>query len=102
MKFSASDVRECTELKKWCKEAGADLGQIDILVEDIKFQEANRINSNGLWAQICFLYSKGSSAAEIKSKIKKEITTLQRYQMARQSKTVPELNVRLKPKRKRD
>lgn len=101
MKFSTSEIRELATLKKYLQNMHADLGQLDILVEDIKCQEANRINNKGVWTQICFLYSKGNSVETIKEMAKRELTVLQRNNMARQSKCVPENNVRLYPRKKK-
>jgi len=73
------------KLIAWCRKVGADLGQLDILVEDIKCRQATEINRKGLEGQVLYL-RKHLTREELRKCIWQELQLLQRYGMVRQSK----------------
>ena len=89
-----------TQLVAWVKKHNADLGQLEILVEDAKCLEAREICSKGLRAQVKYLMSKMHSS-EIRKMIRWEMFILRQHGMKMQSKVVPEHNIPLNGKRKR-
>lgn len=91
-------MRELAGLMKWCKSMNADVGQLDILVEDLLCQQATRINTRGLKAQLQFLLQH-MSEKELKVNIRHELYQLRKYQMRLQSKLHPENNIKIKGSR---
>lgn len=83
------------EMLRWLQTIKADLGQLDILVEDEKCQQANRINTKGTLAQIQYLL-KSRSPVRLRNQIRHELKILRRYHMQQQSKTNPKKNRRVK------
>lgn len=80
---------------RWCRKVGADLGQLDIMVEDIKCQQANLINNHGLVAQVRYLL-KHKTPLELKQAMRHELKMLRQHHMSLQSKTKPKKNRRIK------
>ena len=80
---------------RWVQKMRADMGQLDILVEDEKCQQANRINTKGTLAQIQYLL-KSRSPVRLRNQIRHELRILRRYHIAQQSKVVPKKNRRIK------
>ena len=87
------------KLRIWIRKINAHYGQIDILVEDHKAQQANKINTQGLRAQIDYLtrYYKPKS---LRHMIWGELTMLQKHGMKRQSKNIPENNIAIAKRKK--
>lgn len=88
-----------TKLFRWIKKMDADLGQIDILVEDRLCQRALAINKKGLVAQLKFL-RKYYTDLEIRELIWHELQILRTHGMQQQSKLVPKKNISLSKKRR--
>lgn len=82
------------KMLRWVRERRADLGQLDILVEDQKCQAANRINTAGTLAQIRYLL-KAFSPRELRNAVRNEMKILRRYHMETQSKVKPKKNRRI-------
>lgn len=80
---------------RWLNLVHADLGQLDILVEDQKCQQANRINTKGTLAQVQYLL-KSRSPVRLRNQVRHELRILRRYRMQMQSKTQPKKNRRIK------
>lgn len=89
------------KMLQYVKFVGADLGQLDILVEDIKCQQATLINQRGTLAQVKYLLQH-HTPEELKRVVNHEVDTLRKHQMKLQSKARPERNVKIKPKRRRE
>lgn len=88
------------EMVQFVRERGADLGQLDIMVEDIKCRQAQIINSRGLEAQVKYLLQH-RSPVNIRNWVRHEMKILREHGMVTQSKVVPEKNVRIKFKKRR-
>lgn len=91
--------RKKKKLRKWIRRMGANYGQLDILVEDVKCQQANKINTRGLRAQVDYL-TQYYKTKTLRNMIWHELTQLQKHGLKRQSKAVPENNILRFPRRK--
>lgn len=87
-------------LISWIKEQHANLGQLDILVEDIFAQRAMGINTRGIKSQLQVLRQVYTDK-EIKVLVAHEMQLLQSRGMVMQSKNIPENNIGYPKKKKR-
>lgn len=88
------------ELVGFVKAMNADLGQLDILVEDVKCQQANVINGKGIEKQVEYLL-KHYSPVGLRNLIRHEMKFLNARQMSTQSKVHPAKNQRWRKWRKK-
>ena len=76
------------------KALGCRSEHLDLLVQDQKMQQANRINSVGMETQVQYLL-KTMTGEELVKTVQHELQMLKKYHMKQQSK-LPEGNVRAK------
>lgn len=73
------------KIRIWIRTHHAQYGQLDVLVEDLLMQRANRINNKGIYAQVLFLLQR-LPPKEIRQRVLHEMSYLKKRGMRLQHK----------------